>query len=64
MRRSLWLDPIGGIIALVTLLFSWYLFTSDTSMLLHSFVAAFLTSCLVWASYIMLRWLTMSIKSD
>jgi hypothetical protein len=62
MQRSLWLDPYGGGIALFTLLFSWILFSIDTAMIFRSFLAALLTSGLVWISYVMLRWLVLSFR--
>ncbi|MFA6915864.1 MAG: hypothetical protein WC222_05665 [Parachlamydiales bacterium] len=64
MKQSIFLDRNGGIIALVTLLVSWFLFTSDTSMLFKSFTAALLTSGLVWISYVMLRWLIDSFRGE
>lgn len=64
MKYSIWRDKYGGLIAIITLFVSWFLFTSDTSMLLRSFVAALLTSGLVWISYVMLRWLVLSLRGD
>lgn len=64
MNKSIWLDRNGGILAIVTLFVCWFLFTSDTSMLFRSFIAAAITSGLVWISYVMLRWLVISFRGD
>lgn len=62
MNQTLWLDPLGGWIALGTLLFSWILFSVETSMVVRSFFAALLTAGLVWISYVMIRWLVLSFR--
>jgi hypothetical protein len=50
---SLW---IGG----VTLLISFLIFFSNTTEFIGSFVAALMTAGLVWATYIVLRWLLLA----
>lgn len=64
MQSSFWLKNTGGMIALGTFLFSWMLFSYETSMLLKSFFAALMTAGLVWISYVMISWLVMSFKGQ
>lgn len=62
MHKNLFIEPIGPILALVTLVVCWWLFTSDTAMALSSFVAALMTSALVWISYIIIRWFILATR--
>ncbi|MCE5319261.1 MAG: hypothetical protein LLG04_18095 [Parachlamydia sp.] len=53
-------DKFSYILALVSLLASFYIFFQQTGQLGGSIAAAVLTAGLVWATYIMLRWLLLA----
>lgn len=55
--------PTGTLLALITLLLSWWIFASDSQMPWRSLFAAVLTSALVWCSYIILYWFFSAIKA-
>lgn len=56
------IEPTGFIIAAATGIFSLVLFYSDTKMFLGSLMAALIATALVWATYIILRWVLLSIR--
>jgi hypothetical protein len=56
------IEPIGFIIAVATMLFSFLLFYSDTGMFLGSLSAAALATGLAWISYVILRWIILAIR--
>ncbi len=55
-------DPIGFIIAGVTLLFSLILFYTLNGMFLGSLAAAIMAGALAWLSYIVLRMIYLTFK--
>lgn len=62
MDQSKFIDKTSYIVALITLLLSFILFFSDTLEFMKSLAAAILLAALVWASYIMLRWLFLALR--
>jgi len=53
-------DHLSYIVAAATLLGSFFIFFRDTGKFAGSFAAALMTAGLVWATYIVLRWLLLA----
>lgn len=62
MYKSTIIEPIGFILAGITLVFSLFLFYSDTTQFMGSLMAALLAAALVWVTYIILRWVLLAIR--
>lgn len=60
MREGKFIDSISIIIAGATLLTSFFIIYSETGIFGGSLAAAIMTSGLVWATYIILRWLILA----
>lgn len=56
-------DRISLLIAAVTFFFSFFIFFSDTKIFFGSLAAALMTAGLVWATYVVLRWLLLANRS-
>lgn len=56
------IEPIGFIIAALTLLFSFFLFHHDSSDTSGSIFAALIAAGLAWSTYIILRWFYLAIR--
>jgi hypothetical protein len=63
MGEGKFFDKTGSVIASATLLVSLYVFYTDTGKFSGSFVAAVMTACLVWITYIILKWLLLANRS-
>jgi hypothetical protein len=57
-------DRWGMIIGLAVFLASFILFFKDTRFPIGSFTAALMTAALVWATYVILRWLLLANKNS
>lgn len=55
-------DRPGFIVAGVAFFISLYIFTSTTNEFWFSLIAAILTGCLVWVSYVMMKWVVLALK--
>lgn len=60
MGNGKFVDSLSFIIAGATFLISFLIFFQDTKIFVGSFVAALMTAALVWATYIVLRWLLLA----
>lgn len=57
MQPAKFIDRFSLVIAAATLFISFFIFFSNTKIFGGSLAAAIMTSGLVWATYIILRWL-------
>lgn len=62
MYRNRIIEPIGFIVALATLIFSFFFITFDTAQPSKSFVAAVLTAGLAWITYVLLRCVILALR--
>jgi len=62
MYRDKIIEPIGFFVALAALLFSFFLFYSDTGVFLGSFGVALMAAGLAWITYIILRWILLATR--
>lgn len=62
MNRNKLIEPIGFIVAAVTLIFSLILFYSDTKSFLGSLAAASMAAGLNWLTYIVLRLILLTMR--
>ncbi len=63
MQEGKFIDRLSIIIALVTLIISFIIFFRNTSEFGGSLAAAIITAGLIWATYIILRWLLLANRS-
>lgn len=63
MKEARFIDRFSIIIAGFTLLISFIVFFRDNKEFAGSLVAALMTAGLVWATYIILRWLLLASRS-
>jgi hypothetical protein len=63
MGQGKFFDKLGFVIASATLLASLYIFYTTTGEFTGSFVAALMTACLIWATYIIIKWLFLANRS-
>lgn len=56
------IDKMSYIVAGITAVLGFILFFSDTLEFMKSLAAAIMLGALVWASYIMIRWLILAIR--
>lgn len=61
MRTNM-IDKVSYIIAVITLVFGFFLFYSQTDEIVGSFAAACLAAALAWVSYVLMRWLVLALK--
>lgn len=63
MKEARFIDRLSIIIAGITLLISFVFFFQNTKEFGGSLTAALMTAGLVWATYIILRWLLLASRS-
>lgn len=56
------IEPFGFILAIASLVFSFFFFTSDNAEPMGSLFAAVMTAGLVWVSYVILRWFYLALR--
>ena len=62
MEKEKVIEPIGFIVAITSFIFSFLIYFYYSFELLGSLFAAFLTAAIVWATYIVLRWVYLAIR--
>jgi|694.fasta_scaffold28986_8 hypothetical protein len=60
MKNARFVDAASIVIAGATLLFSFVFFFRNTNEFVGSLTAAIMTAGLVWATYIIMRWLILA----
>lgn len=63
MKDTTFIDRLSIVIAGVTLLLSFIIFFRNTNKFGGSLAAALMTAGLVWATYIILRWLLLASRN-
>ncbi len=62
MNHNKIIEPIGFVVAFLSLVLSFFLFSSDTAQPMGSLAAALMTAGLVWITYIILRWVLLAMR--
>lgn len=63
MDNNKLIDRTGYIVSGIATILCFLLFYYDTALLWKSLAAALITGALVWATYMVLRWLILACKS-
>jgi hypothetical protein len=58
--QAKFIDFTSYVVAFITLAISFYIYYGNSNEFGFSFVAALMTAGLVWATYIILRWLLLA----
>ena len=63
MNRNQLIEPRGFVFSAVVMIYSLYLFYSDTQLFTGSFAAAILAGLVAWLVYIGIRFVIITIRS-
>jgi hypothetical protein len=58
--QSKFIDFTSYVVALIALAISFYIYYGNSNEFTFSFIAALMTAGLVWATYLILRWLLLA----